>query len=616
MLGLGLGGLGLGVMGVAMSVTSAPAFAPHALNESVVNVSASMGSAINTELPKLITYHGGTPSYKFEFIGASGLEQFWELPQESGIDARAELALGNTKIFVMSDMSGGIGDQTVISYGVKWLDLANQYGADPYFYKIWNSSMPGSAGASWAAWYQESLYRRRLWNWVVNDINAGRRPGTRPMKVIPFNDVHIRVYEEILNGTAPAELLTAAAANGAMMLFHGAAGTYTDGHPSEVGRFVIATTAFCTIYQRQSTMPFASMFTAPAKSITEATATWLRNIIWEIVQAEPLNGFGGDGWTAPEYGVRADALDSITVYKAPAGATSFDLRNQAGVVTNVAAATLPQTIPLALGGHDNAIEIKANNSANWATPINVLTQGTSPVQIVAMDWYDTAGVSTGLTVTMPTGLQDGDIVAFIGVVQNNLDGIWANPGDATKPAYYALVPNRIISKIAATDSARRVSMNCSWGVYNSATWPASFDKMGLIAYCSFCVLVLRGASSFALGATGQRSVASPGPTTVTNIFDYPALTVAEGSLLIDMATGRHGTGAVMGMGNPQSMLTLLQHVNPTRLDETVLKKWRYNTHIHTTTMRVAKTTNILAETREFPGYSYIQTGVFRFVAAP
>ena len=285
------------------------------------------------------------------------------------------------------------------------------------------------------------------------------------------------------------------------------------------------------------------------------------------------------------------------VREAPAGATT-DL----------------DALPLALAT-DDTIQIRADNSADWSAPAPVFAQGTSPVQIVAADWYDTGAVSTGLTVAMPSGLQDGDLVAFIGIAANNYDGIWSTPGASVKPDYYARVPNRIIQKISETDGLRRISMNTSWGFYNAATWAASYDKMAMLVYTSCCVLALRGATSLSLEAVGQRSVVSPAPDTVTRTFDYPALSCPVGARVIDIATARFGTGGDP-QGSPASLFTMLQWVNPKRLDETVMKNWRYSTHVHTTTHRVAKTPVIPAETREFPGYSYVQTAVMRLVASP
>jgi hypothetical protein len=219
----------------------------------------------------------------------------WNWSHSAGaedVDGRAELATGEIDVLVLTE---GLpfydpDDEwsTTVEDALRWHDLAT--GANPeaqtYLYELWHDLRSGTGVDVEHDPNDHLPWRERLdlsladWEYVLDEVNARRRPGSREMLMIPVGQAMARMHDAIAEGSVPG--LTSI-----RDLFA------DDIHPNDLGWYFIAMVHYATIYGRDPHgLPrslkdeWGGHYRAPPLPL----ATRMQEIAWEAVTAYPRSG--------------------------------------------------------------------------------------------------------------------------------------------------------------------------------------------------------------------------------------------------------------------------------------------------------------------------------------
>jgi len=155
-------------------------------------------------------------------------------------------------------------------------NLAASRGAQTFYGNFWRNDPAELFDASWRAAQNDEV---PLWNGIIDYVNANRNAGTPAMRLVPWLQVFMAVYDAIQAGTVTG--LTMAD------IF------VDDVHPeTPIGQWIQMATFLAVAYQRHpDELPpnIPQEFTGPV-SVNAAQVAQLRPVIWSTCISTPRTG--------------------------------------------------------------------------------------------------------------------------------------------------------------------------------------------------------------------------------------------------------------------------------------------------------------------------------------
>jgi hypothetical protein len=290
---------------VGSTVPTDPVITPLPLNQRIVIGGHSITDAIaRTPLTEAISAMGGTVA-KWTATGPhTTLLNRWNNPVASGtpdnIKALMEAGGADYDAFVTIEAHGGDygGRASVVEHmrwsdsyglGVQWMNLAASTGAQTYLANFWRTDTAQTFGADWrnshttVIWTgggggdsrAANLTELQAWDNLLDTINANRAGGTPVVRLVPWLQVHLAVWDAIAAGTVTGITMADIMSD--------------DVHPdTNAGRWILLATLLAVVYRRHPD-------TLPANAGTQANistglAAQLRPIVWATCLATPRTG--------------------------------------------------------------------------------------------------------------------------------------------------------------------------------------------------------------------------------------------------------------------------------------------------------------------------------------
>lgn len=126
---------------------------------------------------------GGTPGAIF--LGGEGHGGAYGSPARKSVNTYTEL-------YGFPPPSGGN------DYAARWHGLAADAGCVRTFYfNFWRDDVPRVWGSSWRASLNDEV---PLWDGIIDYVNTNRDPGTPPLRLMPWLQVFMAIYDAIGNG--------------------------------------------------------------------------------------------------------------------------------------------------------------------------------------------------------------------------------------------------------------------------------------------------------------------------------------------------------------------------------------------------------------------------------
>lgn len=404
------------------------------LTEPYCYIGASMTNDLHQNIQKAIQLSGGVGNGKYTFRSASGLTSLWDNDgvdtagnadnNASGIPSmKTALAIGDRKVFMAGDISGG--DYDHITYGsmYKWDELLTRNGVtDRYFYQIHHSDMPSNtevAGAGltsgsqasfvqfWEAKARKNLIKKQEF---VSYYNDNRVPGTKPIWVIPVLEIYLAIYDAIQAGTNHSEI----SSMGKFFL----RGSNEDGHMKDVGLYLVALAHFAAVWRTKPTGMFFNSFYPTSLSgvqYSDACSAWLIDTIWSVISTHALTGLT-DTWTYPTIAARAGMANSALVGVTTPGAETLITSNG----TTAIAFDAPKTMTAIPAG---SVTLGSDNNAAITAAMLIAGLGTGAANLRSFSVKEKS--NTAVNLSFPAGTQAGDRM-FV---------IWVSGTSTTKPFY-------------------------------------------------------------------------------------------------------------------------------------------------------------------------------------
>lgn len=163
-------------------------------------------------------------------------------------------------------------------YALRWYELA--VSANPkarvYLYETWTAR---EAGADDGAWRKRIDRDRPDWESLVDSVNSARKPGTPEMLIVPAGQALAKLHDEIAAGHVPD-------LKAISELFQ------DDIHLTDVGKYFVTMVQYATLYGR-SPEGLPRRLGAYENAPTQALATKMQQVAWEVVRGHPRSGVGG-----------------------------------------------------------------------------------------------------------------------------------------------------------------------------------------------------------------------------------------------------------------------------------------------------------------------------------
>lgn len=170
-------------------------------------------------------------------------------------------------------------------YALLWHNLAASTGAQPFYANFWRDDTTLTFGAAWRASHtvvidasDANLTEPQLWDSIIDHVNANRAVGTPAMRLVPWLQVFLAIYDAIQLGTVTGVT---------MADFFG-----DNVHPSNRGRWAMLAALMYVVYHRHPnelsntvTLEFSGSLT-----IDSGLAAQLRPIIAAACEATPRTG--------------------------------------------------------------------------------------------------------------------------------------------------------------------------------------------------------------------------------------------------------------------------------------------------------------------------------------
>ena len=201
---------------------------------------------------------GGTPGAIF--IGGEGHGGSYGSP-------------GRASVQSYMDLYGFPPPSSAMQYGRLWHDLADAAGCSKiYYYNFHRDDTARLFGASWRASLNDEA---TLWDTLIDDLNAERAPGVKLLRLMPWLQVFMAVYDAIENGDV----------TGIAMV-----DLFTDNvHPdTPIGRWCLSCATLIVAYGRSASEMPANAGTDA--NISSGLATQLRPIITAACASNPRTG--------------------------------------------------------------------------------------------------------------------------------------------------------------------------------------------------------------------------------------------------------------------------------------------------------------------------------------
>lgn len=245
-------------------------------------------SLVSPDLPAMLRSLAKTEkldgAIDYQVINGAPLKWNWDNASTAeGIDGRVALSSGRYDVVVMTEaiaLKDHIEYSDSKGYALRWYELAvsGNPKARVYMYETWH----GREGGDQEFWRKRLDQDLALWEGVVDAVNGARRQGAPEMLIIPAGQGLARLSDEVAAGRVPDI--------GAMSdLFA------DDIHLTEVGKYFIAMIHYAAIYQKSPEgLPRVlrgqwSAYKAPS----QALATKMQQVAWEVVRGYPRSGVGG-----------------------------------------------------------------------------------------------------------------------------------------------------------------------------------------------------------------------------------------------------------------------------------------------------------------------------------
>ena len=278
---------------------------PLPLNQRIVIGGHSITDAIaRAPLADAITAMGGTVA-KWTATGAHAtMQNRWNNPVESGtpdnIKALMEAGGADYDAFLTIEAHGGsyAGRTSVVEHirwsdsyavGVQWMNLAASTGAQTYFANFWRNDSARVFGADWRASHSvviwdgagggntgaQNLTELEAYNNLLDTINANRAGGTPVVRLVPWLDVFLAVYDAIQAGTVTGITMADIMSD--------------DVHPdTPQGRWILVATLLAVVYRRHPDELPANV--GAAINVSSGLAAQLRPIVWATCLATARAG--------------------------------------------------------------------------------------------------------------------------------------------------------------------------------------------------------------------------------------------------------------------------------------------------------------------------------------
>jgi hypothetical protein len=220
----------------------------------------------------------------YQIINGAPLKWNWEnAPKAEGLDGRVALASGGYDVVVLTEaipLKEQIEWNDSKGYALRWYDLAvtNNPKARVYMYETWHSRGSGGDDTPWRQQLDRDLAE---WEGIVDAVNGARKPGTPEMLIVPAGQGLAKLSDEVAAGRVPD---VSALAD----LFA------DDIHLNDVGKYFVAMIHYATIYRKSPEgLPRALRGRwGPYKAPSQALATKMQQVAWEVVRSYPRSGVG------------------------------------------------------------------------------------------------------------------------------------------------------------------------------------------------------------------------------------------------------------------------------------------------------------------------------------
>jgi hypothetical protein len=156
-----------------------------------------------------------------------------------------------------------------------WHNLAASRGAQTFYSNFWRDDTAEIFGSSWRA---SCDLEAPLWDGIIDDVNANRAGGSPAMRLVPWLQVFMAIYDAIEAGTITGLTM---------------GDFFIDTvHPTNIGVWAQMATVMAVMYQRHPSqlshsisLEFGGTF-----SIDAGLAAQLRPIVWATCLATPRTG--------------------------------------------------------------------------------------------------------------------------------------------------------------------------------------------------------------------------------------------------------------------------------------------------------------------------------------
>jgi hypothetical protein len=252
--------------------------------------------------PDMITSTGPFGSAESRWnLDPAGLDKVREYLSEPG--ASADLFLG-TEAFGGSygspgraSVHGHIQFSDAYGYALLWHNLAASTGAQTFYSNFWRNDMDEVFGSSWRNSHNVpvsapyNLTEVELWNSIIDHVNANRAGGTREMRLVPWLEVMLAIYDAIEAGTLTGMVMTDFFID--------------DVHPSNLGTWVLMAVMMAVMYHRhpdELSHSISDQYGGAPFTVNSGYAAQLRPLIWATCVATPRTGMEGfaDGGVDPQ----------------------------------------------------------------------------------------------------------------------------------------------------------------------------------------------------------------------------------------------------------------------------------------------------------------------------
>lgn len=156
-----------------------------------------------------------------------------------------------------------------------WHNLAASKGAQTFYGNFWRNDTAEVWGSSWRA---SCDLEAPLWDGIIDSVNANRAGGTPAMRLVPWLQVFMAIYDAIQAGTITGVTMP---------------DFFTDDvHPSNIGGWAQMATVMAVMYHRhpsQLSHSISAEFSGTF-SIDAGLAAQLRPVIWAACLATPRTG--------------------------------------------------------------------------------------------------------------------------------------------------------------------------------------------------------------------------------------------------------------------------------------------------------------------------------------